>query len=303
MWTLLLIVFSAVFASGQDFNKLAAERQDADDFAGVEKLRREALRLAEEQFKADDARLAAPLTNLALSLHFQARDAEAEPFARRAVFIAEQSGNQALLGATLNGLGVVLAGGGQKARAEPVMRRSVAILEEAEGPEGLEVAQAANNLATLYTETQQYSKAELQLGRVLPVYEKRFGPEHPLYAMALGNMFTTLYQQNRASEGEPYLRRALTIGEKVFPNSLNMARLWQCLAALEVSHGHSKEAAPLLEKVIAVEEKLLGPLHPELARALENYSGVLRQLHQKSESKNAHNRAAFIQKSLLGDVK
>ena len=69
----MLIVFGAVFAIGQSLEQLAAERQAADDFAGAERLRREALRLAEQEYKPDDKRLAAPLTNLALSLHYEGR--------------------------------------------------------------------------------------------------------------------------------------------------------------------------------------------------------------------------------------
>jgi tetratricopeptide (TPR) repeat protein len=295
MSLLLLIVFSALFASGQD--------PESDDLASTEALRREALRLAEQKYGPDHKWLAPPLTNLALALHAEGKDAEADPLARRAFLIAERSGDLRLMGATLNGLGVVLAGEGDKARAEPVLRRSVALLEESEGADALHTAEAANNLATLYSDTRQYSLAEKVLARALPVYEKYLGAENPIYAMAMSNMFTALYQQGRFAEAEPYLRRALAIGEKKFPDTFNMARLRHCLAALEASRGHNKEAARLLEQVIATEEKVLGPRHPELAQALENYAGVLRNLHQKSEAKSAHNRALSIQKSLLGDVK
>jgi hypothetical protein len=37
--------------------------------------------------------------------------------------------------------------------------------------------------------------------------------------------------------------------------------------ALEASRENHKEAARLLQQVIATEERLLGPQHPELARA------------------------------------
>jgi len=288
---LLLVVFSAVFATGQTL--------DTDELGATESLRREALRQAEQKYGHDDKRLAPALTNLALALHARGRDAEAEPFARRSFFIAEQSADRALMGATLNGLGVVLAGEGDKARAEPVLRRSVALLEEAEGAFTFHGAQAANNLATVYSDTGQYALAEKELARVLPVYETSMGPESPHYAMAMNNMFTVLFAQGRVAEAEPYLRRALAIGEKKFPGTLNMARLLHCLAALEASRENNKEAARLLAQVIATEERLLGPQHPELARALENYAGVLRHLHQKTAARNAHNRALLIQKSLL----
>jgi tetratricopeptide (TPR) repeat protein len=301
---LLLIVFSVVFVNGQtpvpwvNLSQLANERQEADDFAGAEQLCREALRLAEEKLGLVDKQLAPLLSNLALSLHFLARDAEADPLARRAYLLAEQSGDQKLTGKVLNTLGVVLAGEGELARAEPVLRRSVALLEQSEGAEGLDVARAANNLSTLYADTHQFVKAEQELARALPIYEKHLGPELPEYAMALGSMFTILYEQHRVAEGEPYLRRALALGEKMFPHGLNMANLQHCLAALEASRENYKEAARHLEKVVAIQERVLGPEHPLLAHTLVNYSNVLRRLHQKNEAKQAQNRANLILKSL-----
>jgi hypothetical protein len=309
MIVFLLIAFGAVFTTGQtvspwqSLTKLANQRHDADDFAGEEKLRREALRLAQEQLGPEDLIIAPLLSNIAVCLHSEGRDAEADPLVRKAVFMAEKGGNQKLLGMMLNAMGVVLSGEFGPARAEPVMRRSVAMMEEAYGEVTFEVAQAANNLATIYADTHQFAKAEQELRRVIPVYEKHLGAEHPMYAMILANMFAALYEQNRVAEGEPYLRRALAIGEKAFPDSLNMANLQHCLAALEASHGNFKESAQLLEKSIATKEKLLGPQHPDLARSLLSYSGVLRHLHQKNEAKQARNRADLIQKSLLGNVK
>ena len=309
MIALLLLVFGALFASGQTaapwegLTRLANEHHDADDFAGEEKLRREALRLAEEKLGPDNAIIAPMLSNLALCLHSQGRDAEGDPLVRRAVSLAERSGSQKMVGMMLNSLGVVLAGEREMARAEPVLRRSVAILEAAEGEDAFDVAQASNNLATIYAETQQYAKAEKELAHSVEVYAKHLGTSHPLYASVLGNMFIALYEQRRVAEAEPYLRRALAIGEAGFPNRLAMANLLYCLAALEASHENFKESARLLEKVIAMKEKVLGPQHPELPPVLSSYANVLRRLHQKGPAKQAQNRADFIQKSLLGNVK
>ena len=169
---LLLVVFSAVFATGQT--------SDAEDLAGAESLRREAVRQAEQKYGPEDKRLAPALTNLALALHALGRDAEGEPFARRAFLIAEQSGDRRLMGATLNGLGVVLAGEGDKARAQPVLRRSVALLEESEGAYTLHAAQAANNLATLYSDTGQFALAEQELTRALPSTKSSLARKSPL---------------------------------------------------------------------------------------------------------------------------
>jgi tetratricopeptide (TPR) repeat protein len=305
----LSIVLSAVFAIGQtpapwkDLSRLAKQRQDADDLAGAESARREALRLAEQQLGMADKQLAPLLGDVAMSLHLEARDTEAEPLAERALSIARESGDSRLTGLMLNILGIVLSGEGQRARAEPVLRRSVALIEESDGADSLVFAKAANNLATVYLDTHQFARAEYEMARALPIYEQRLAADDPELALASGNMFTILVSQRRAAEGEPYLRRALAIGEKAFPGTLKMANLEMCLAAFEASRENLKEAAILLEKVIATQERVLGPEHPDLANTLVGYSNVERRLHHKTEAKNAKNRANSILKSLSSDVK
>lgn len=302
MDALLVVVLNVVFAIEQttwvDVAGLAREKQAADDFAGAESLRREALRLAEQQLGPNDKRLAPMLADLALNLHFEGRDAEGEPLAQRAFAIAKESGDQRLMGLTLNSLGIVLSGEGKKARAEPVLRRSVSLL----APGSLDFARAANNLATLYLDTHQYAKAEDEMTRAVPIYEQRLGLLDPETALVWGNMFTILAAQHRAAEGEPHLRRAIEVGELVFPKSLNMANLQLCQASLEASRDNFKEAARLLEKVIATQEKVLGPEHPQLAHTLAVYANVLRHLHQKTEARNALDRAHMILKTSLNHL-
>jgi tetratricopeptide repeat protein len=307
MSVILLLVFSALFAIGQapwaGLSKLAKQRQDADDLAGAESLRREALQLAEKQLGPGNKQLAQMLADLAFVLHFEARDGEAEPLVQRAYSIAKESGDDLLTGTMLNVLGIVLSGEGQKARAEPILRRSVALLDEFEDTNGLNAARAANNLATLYLDTNQGAKAEEAMARALPKYERLLGPEAPELALVLGNMFTILTTEHRTEEGEPYLQRALAIGRKAFPGSLKMANLELCHASLEAHRSNYKEAAELLKGVIATQERLLGPEHPEVAHSLAAYATVLRHMHQKSEAKSVLNRANWILKSALSDVK
>jgi tetratricopeptide (TPR) repeat protein len=309
MRTVSLIVFGALFAPGQvrgpweGLSRIADQRQETDHLAEAETLRREALLLAEQELGPADKQLVSLLAKLATLLNREGHASDAEPVARRAYIIADQAGDRRLIGVALNALGVVLVGEGEEARAEPVMRRSLALLEESEGPDSLDVAKAANNLASLYSEAHEYAKAEQLLRRALTVYEKHFGPDHPATALLLANMFALLTEENRAAEGETYLRRALAIGEKAFPHSLEMAHLQLCLASFEANHRNYKEAARLIEEVIATQERLLGPEHPDLGRTLSGYSSVLRSLHQKTEAKLAQNRANMILKSALPYVK
>jgi tetratricopeptide (TPR) repeat protein len=305
---LLPIVFNAVFIVGQtpppweSLSRLGNQHQEAEDFAAAGLLRREALRLAELKLGVEDKQLAPLLANLAQSLHFEGHDAEAEPLARRAYLLANESGDRKLTGVVLNTFGIVLAKS-DPARAEPLLRRSVALLQQAEGADSLDVAKALNNLATLYTDTHQYAKAEQEMTRALPIYEKYLATDDPLLATVWCNMFRVLYDQHRFAEGEPYLRRALAIGEKKFPRGLKMVNLQLYLAALEASRENFQEAARILEQIIPIQERLLGAGHPQVGYSLVGYSRVLRGLHQKTEAKKALNRANLILKVTLNDVK
>jgi tetratricopeptide (TPR) repeat protein len=297
MNALLLVAFHAVFAIEQtawvNLAKLAREKQVADNFGAAEALRREAVRLAETELGPNDKRLAPILADLAINLHLEGRDADGEPFAQRAVSIARESGDQRLMGLTLNSLGIVLSGEGKKERAEPVLRRSLALL----APGSLDSARAANNLATLYLDTGQYDKAEEQMRIAVPIYEQRLGLMDPETALVWGNLFTVLAAQHRAAEGEPKLRRAMEIGELTFPKTLNMANLQLCLAALDETRGNFKEEAGLLEKVIATQERVLGPEHPAVGHTLAAYANALRHLNQKNAARNALHRANSILKA------
>ncbi len=279
-------------------SNLALVRQEQGDLASAEKLYRQVVDLRQLYLGRDRPEVASAQINLATVLHTGGRETEAEQLLRRALPAAEAAGDQKATAAALNCLALVLVEMGERARAEPVLRRAQALFEHEFGAESIEVAKATNNLAMLYRLEGEYARAEAMMHRALPVYEKVLGPNHPLFAGVLNNMFTVLGEQKRYDDGEPYLRRALEIGEKAFPETARLAMMRANLASLEAGRGHYDIAAKILESVITLQEKTLGPNHPQLATSLENYSVVLRQLHQKTEAKRSENRANAILKSL-----
>jgi tetratricopeptide (TPR) repeat protein len=281
----------------ETLSNLAVIRREQGDLDQAEKLIRRAVELREKYAGADSRELAWALNNLGAILHAAGRDAEADPVLRRALLIAETAGDDKLIGPILNGLGLSLMDQGEAARAEPVLRRALAIFEKSSGSDSLEVGRAANNLGMLYCLNREYAKAETELRRALQLYEKHVDPEHPFLAVTLNNLFTILADEKRFDEGEPYLRRALAICEKTCEGTARLASMHAGLATLEASRGNYQAAAKLLEGAIEVQERMLGPNHPQLAMSLASYSEVLRHLHQKAEAKRAANRANAILKT------
>jgi len=300
---LLLLVAGAITAMAQeseDWEKLAqqaAERMDADDLTGAEALCRDALQKAQRQLGADHPQLVSLSTQFGGILHVEGRDAEAEPVLRRALEIAYASGEARLLAIALNALGNALHGEGQAARAEPVLRRSLALFEESEGIDASDTAKAANNLATVYSDTGQYEQAEKQLNVALSFYQKHLGSFPVAFATSLRNMFVVLMAQKRMAEAESYLARAVAIGSMAFPESMKMMDLRMAQALLEARRGKFQNAAHLLKQVIATQERMRVPPR-ELAQSLILYSAVLRHLHQRTEARQIEKRGMLILKSL-----
>jgi tetratricopeptide (TPR) repeat protein len=266
--------------------------------AAAESLRWQALRSAQMHLGDKSPALVLLSTQLGATLHMMRRDAEAEPVLRGAVEIATDAGDAKLLGIALSGLATALAGEGEQARAEPVMRRSLALLERSEGEDTLDTANAANNLAVLYCDTNQYPEAEEEMKLALSFYESHFVGLESSVAMGLRNMFVILFKQRRTAEAEPYLDRALAIGVKIFPPGRKLAELQFAQGLLQESRGRFQEAAATLQHVIEVQERVLGSNHPQLAHSLIAYSAALRHLHRRSEAKEAQKRGSLILKSL-----
>ncbi len=301
----LMAVFTPAWVGGADFtaagnipwadsSRLAQQHQDTGDLATAEQLRRDALRSAEQMLGRDHKQVAVLLSNLGVTLRLEERDQEAYALSLRALAIAKASNDKRLLATVLNGLGLALWN--EPARAEPVLRRSLALFEQADGDDSLDTAKVENNLASLYSNQHQHAKALELMTRALPLYEKYLDPEDPSLALALANMFAILSEQRRAEEGEPYLRRAIAIGEKVFPQTAAMAKLQVSVAALEFSRGNLQESARILQIAIALQERTLGPAHPEVARSLGYYSLTLRRMHDRTAARQAEDRSKAILK-------
>ena len=201
---------------------------------------RRVVELREMLLGPDHKDVAAALNNLGVALRLTGKPAEADPVFRRALEIAENSSDRRLVATVLAGLGATLVDRTEYARAEPVLRRSLAIFEAAVGPDSLESAEAANNLAMLYFHTGDLPQAQEQLERALPLMEQHLGGFDPTLATALNSMFVILADQKQWDRAEPFLRRAIAIGQEVFPESPQMAEFRENLALLNAHRAKSK---------------------------------------------------------------
>ncbi len=73
-----------------------------------------------------------------------------------------------------------------------------------------------------------------------------------------------------------------------------MAASLNNLAALYEVQGNYAEAEPLYQRSLAIQEKALGPEHPDVATSLENYAALLRQTARIDKAERMEARAKAI---------
>ncbi|HEX8118250.1 MAG TPA: tetratricopeptide repeat protein [Pyrinomonadaceae bacterium] len=138
-----------------------------------------------------------------------------------------------------------------------------------------------------------YGEAERNYLAAVAEAEKH-GPKNPYLAHSLSELGRVKYEQGKYAEAEPLYKRAIAIDEEVSKDA-SLAVVLNNLAELYRTQARYAEAEPLLKRAISVFEKSLGPNHPNVGVALENYAVVLRGLNRNAEAAAAEARARAIQ--------
>lgn len=229
---------------GEELSRKALERQEKGHPDEAVEMYRQVVELRENLLGPQHKDVAGALNNLGVALRLAGRPSEADPVFRRALPIAEASGDRRLLATVLSGLGATLVDRAEYGRAEPVLRRSLALFDATVGPNSLESAEALNNLAMLYRHIGDMARAQDQLARALPLMEKHLGSMDASLAIALNSMFVVLAEQQQWDRAEPFLRRALAIGQEVFPESAQMNEFRENLTLLNNHRARAKRKTP-----------------------------------------------------------
>jgi tetratricopeptide (TPR) repeat protein len=105
-----------------------------------------------------------------------------------------------------------------------------------------------------------------------------------------------LLRQNNLQEAQAKLERGLQLirgdaAEKSPVAAALMSNLAQCYHL----QGRSHEAEPLFERAIGIDQRTLGPDHPNLLCAMQNYARFLRATKRKTAAKHVE---AYVQHHL-----
>ena len=107
-------------------------------------------------------------------------------------------------------------------------------------------------------------------------------------------------QEARYTEAEQHLTAALKQAEKFGEQDARLATSLKNLAVLYQAQFKFEQAELLVKQTLAIDEKTLGPEHPDMATAVHNLAVLYRYQGKYAEAEPLFKRALAIQEKALG---
>lgn len=260
--------------------------------AESEPLHRRALMLREEALHAEDPRLAESLNNLAVALDLLGRHREAEALHKRALAVREQALGpfHPDVAQSLNNLAKVQLALGRPAEAGPLLRRAIAILSRGRGQS---LTRSQVDLADFAGTEHEPDEGVAHVGKV--------GAAMPMPGMSPPPRRVSRAPDLSLSPEPPRSDAGLLADAALHEADLAVSLLNLGMMAQTAYTGPKRdEAGPLYRRAIAIQEKVLGPEHPDLAASLNNLAELSRIQWRYREAEALHERALAIREKALG---
>lgn len=198
----------------------------------------------------------------------------------------------------MNTMGEVYQSLGLLDGAEPLLNEALALRKARFGEMNAQVARSMNDLAELRRAQGRYPEAETLHRRALAIRVRVLGHAHPDVADSFNELGLLRWNQGRYREAESSFQKALTIWRKA-DDDLVVTALSH-LAIVYRDDGKLDQATPLFEEMVALQEKQLGPEHPELMANLNNLSDIYRNQGRYAKAESLLKRVLSVNERVMG---
>ena len=279
----------------RSLNELGVLRWRQERYPAAESLFTRAIPIWEKTRGSNHPDVARALNNLALVLREEGRSSSTIPLYQRALTIYEKAlgPDHPRVAAVLSNLAQSLSDKGNYAEAIRLCERALTIKEKALGPDHPDQAPTLQILAFSLKEQGKYDAAFRVLSRCLRVRERALAPDDPDLAWSLGDMGVLLRDRGDFVQGESYLHRALAIFERR-KQGYGVAWTENDLGILSRRRRDFVEAEDHFRRGVAAFENSVGKSHPDLAKCLLDYAGLLREMGRTAEAEPLERRATSI---------
>lgn len=211
--------------------------------------------------------------------------------------------NEETLANTLDTLGTTLYDQGDYGAAVASNREALMLRETALGMDSPGTVESINNLGAALYMSGQYQEAVKEYEQALPIYKKVYGPEHPEIATLLNDMGRSDLMAGDIADAEPLMRQSLAMTEK-FEGTQHedLIPVLNSLGMIDMEGGHLQSAEQELQRAdsiarstgqtefldqVELNEARIAAANGDLARTavlLDGSKELLQKLHPQSAS-------------------
>ena len=286
----------------ESLRHLAELRVEQSDFAGAEKLLRQALAI-ERRRLGDAAEVAGTLNQLGQTLTRKGDFRGAEPLHRQALAIARRA--EGPRGPTVAEALLFLAQcrdqGGDYPAAETLYQQGLALEKQLLGERNPAFAKFQAAYGSVLMNQGNFKPAEAVFRRSLAIQRQALGEDHPAVAQLLNDLAESRHGQGDLQGAEALYRQALSglrnsYGEISAPVGDTLANLG---SILEIE-GRSAEAIPLHEEALSIRRRIHGDRHQLVAHSLLCLARTRLSLGQLDAALPLARRSLSILQTTLG---
>jgi serine/threonine protein kinase len=153
--------------------------------------------------------------------------------------------------------------------AAPLYKKALKNLEQHKGPSP-ELAKVLELLGRLETSRGEFLEAEKYLKRSLSIREDIFGPDHLETAASMDSLGVLYFDWARYDQSAELFTKALEIREAALDEHPDVAQTLNGLGISIALRDSMTAALPILERALAMRQRILPKNHPELGQSLNN---------------------------------
>lgn len=178
--------------------------------------------------------------------------------------------------------------------ARRLYQRSIHLWSLRSEQPSLGLANALNNLASLYSDIGQLRRSELLCRRAVSIHIQLLGPADPSVALGYSNLATILYLEDRFGEAESLAKKALDIWKSTPPPSNRSDVAYNTLARLRLHQHRLEGARASAEAAIRLCEKTAPDDFLHLAEYFQTLGLIRTDATDLSEASNDFKKALVL---------
>ena len=168
------------------------------------------------------------------------------------------------------------------------------------GPDSTEVAGSLVALGQLRSDQAQYEEAEQFIRQGLEMSKRHLPPTHPRVGRAMYSLGEVLVSEGKYDQGIQVLNEAVRIQSAPGGVTADLAESLTELANAEFYAGHLDTSNSLNLRVVAMDRKLYGERHPNVAEDLINLGAIQTEWGHYSETERYYRQALDIIQGFYG---